>query len=77
MAKKKPNLKYVLCLSNDEYPVSLEAWKVYQILPDKVAKARGLVRVIDESGEDYLYPQSLFVSIRLPKLATEIFAGAS
>ena len=51
---------YLICVSNDEYAASLERRKVYEALPDAAASARGFVRVIDESGEDYLYPQDLF-----------------
>jgi hypothetical protein len=52
-------------VNNDSYPVSLEVRKVYQALPDEAAAARKFVRVIDESGEDYLYPAELFVAIDL------------
>ncbi|HVN86349.1 MAG TPA: hypothetical protein VMW17_16060 [Candidatus Binatia bacterium] len=49
------------------YPVSLELRKIYQALPDADAKAHGLVRVIDESGEDYLYPEKFFRALDLPQ----------
>ena len=59
--------RYVLCVSNDGYPASLEQRKIYQAVTDAVAARHDLVRVIDESGEDYLYPKSYFVSLRLPR----------
>jgi len=49
----------------------LEPRKVYQVIPDEAAAGDGLVRVIDESGEDYLYPRDLFVPIELPQAAEE------
>lgn len=69
--------QYLLCVKNDGYPTSLEPRKVYQALPDPVAAARGFVRVVDESGEDYLYPSPYFVAIELPQAAVSAFAGAS
>ena len=77
MAKKKPNPTYLLCINNEGYPASLEVRKVYRALPDKAAAARNFVRVIDESGEDYLYPAANFVAIELPQAATATFGEAS
>lgn len=57
----------VLCLQNKGYEVSLERRKIYQALPDRDAAAHGQLRVIDESGEDYLYPETFFAHIPLPK----------
>ncbi len=65
---------YVLCLKNRGYPSALEIRKIYQVLPDSKAEERGLVRVIDESGEDYLYPGNFFVAIDVPKQALRAFA---
>ena len=56
----------VLCLHNEGYEVSLERRKIYQAVPDLAAKAHHQLRIIDESGEDYLYPASLFAPISLP-----------
>ncbi len=64
MAMTKRQL--VLCLKNEGYEVSLERRKLYQVVPDRDAKAHRQLRVIDESGEDYLYPASLFAAITLP-----------
>jgi len=54
------NKQLVLCISNDDYPASLEVNKLYLMLPDEGAESLDMVRVIDESGEDYLYPKELF-----------------
>jgi len=52
--------QFAICVQNEGYPVSLELWKVYRMLPDRRAAKDQLVRIIDESGEDYLYDQSWF-----------------
>jgi hypothetical protein len=57
----------LLCVRNDGYKVSLERWKIYQALPDREAAKHQQVRVIDESGEDYLYPAKFFAPIKLPR----------
>jgi hypothetical protein len=75
MTRKRKNSKYLLCINNDAYPASLEARKVYRALPDKLAESRNFVRVIDESGEDYLYPADRFVPIDVPASAKEAFAA--
>lgn len=59
--------QFAVCLRNDGYEVSLERRKIYQVLPDSDAAKHKQVRVIDESGEDYLYPQSFFAPIELPQ----------
>jgi len=58
--------KFVVCINNDEYQASLELHKIYRALPDADAEQDGDLRVIDESGEDYLYPAERFVLISLP-----------
>lgn len=60
------NPEFVVCLQNDDYPVSLERHKIYQVLPDEDAAQDGDLRIIDESGEDYLYPKDWFAPIGLP-----------
>jgi len=57
--------RFLLCIENDGYEASLEARKLYQMLPDKEAERHNQVRIIDESGEDYLYPSRFFVPVRL------------
>ena len=61
--------RYLLCVKNDGYPASLEVRKIYKPLPDPEANKHRLIRVIDESGEDYLYPRDFFIPIALPKAA--------
>ncbi len=61
-----PETAYVVCIKHNEYPVSLERHKIYQVLPDEDAAQDGDLRIIDESGEDYLYPHEWFVAIALP-----------
>lgn len=61
----------VICLNNTGYAASLERRKIYVVLPDDEAEKSGLLRVIDESGEDYLYPKSSFSPITLPQALKE------
>ncbi len=68
---------FLLCVNNDEYPAPLEVRKVYQAIPDPVATSRGFVRVVAESGEDYLYPAECFVAVDLPEAAARVFAVTS
>ncbi len=77
MAKRRPTQQFVLCLKNDGYPASLEVRKVYRALPDPAAAAKGFMRVVDESGEDYLYPAHNFVAVDLPKAAVDALLPAS
>jgi hypothetical protein len=59
----------VICIKNDGYPASLEKRKIYVSLPDATAEKHKQLRVIDESGEDYLYPIGYFISLTLPQSA--------
>ena len=63
---------YVLCIDDGGYPESLEVRKVYAVLPDERAAANDFIRVIDETGEDYLYPSRYFVPIQLPSEVAKI-----
>ncbi len=63
---KKSALKFVVCINNEDYLVSLELHKIYRVLPDEDAAAHGDLRIIDESGEDYLYSAERFVPISVP-----------
>ncbi|HTW59495.1 MAG TPA: hypothetical protein VMD99_15300 [Terriglobales bacterium] len=58
---------FVICIGNKDYAASLELRKIYQVIPDKVASKLRQIRVIDESGEDYLYPEDYFVPVQLPQ----------
>jgi hypothetical protein len=66
---KTSGARFVLCVRNKDYPASLELRKVYQVLADDRATKHHQIRVIDESGEDYLYPEDYFVPIKLPPVA--------
>ena len=68
---------YVLCIDHGDWPASLKIRKVYTCLPDDKAIEHQMLRVIDESGEDYLYPESCFVRIELPQRAARAFASAA
>ncbi len=57
--------KFLLCVNDGGFPESLEPRKFYRVVDDAAAAAEGLARVIDESGEDYLYPQACFVEVPL------------
>jgi hypothetical protein len=63
---KSQSKQLVVCIDNTDYPASLEKRKIYIELRDALAEKQGLTRVIDESGEDYLYPKTLFRPIALP-----------
>ncbi len=58
---------FVICVDNSEYPASLELHKIYRVIPDIEAQADGDLRIIDESGEDYLFPADYFIPIELPQ----------
>lgn len=60
-------MSYAICLNNEGYAASLEPRKLYELLPDNDAKARGMLRVVDESGDDYLYPAKMFAPLQLPE----------
>jgi hypothetical protein len=68
--------QYVICLDNEHYPVKLERRKVYEVVDDPIAIQEGFIRVIDETGEDYLYEASRFASVELSQPALEAFAAA-
>lgn len=59
--------QFVVCVRNTGYPASLEVRKIYRILPDRSAEKHDLLRVVDESGEDYLYPAKFFMALDLPQ----------
>lgn len=76
MAKEKDNKKFALCIENKDCE-DLEKRKIYQVLQDDEAEREGYLRIIDESGEDYLYPQSYFIFVQLPREAQEALQVAS
>ena len=78
MQGSKQNLsEFVVCINNSEYPASLELHKIYRVIADKEAEDEGDIRVIDESGEDYIYPSSYFVPIQVPQTVEESLLKAS
>src|SRR5690606_3080029 len=66
-AMAKTAKKLVICLDNEGYEVSLERRKIYVAIPDARAEKLGQVRIVDESGDDYLYPKDSFVEVSLPQ----------
>jgi hypothetical protein len=62
----KNKIHFVLCLDNTDYEASLIVRKMYEVIPDPQAEKDDMLRVIDESGEDYLFEASRFISIELP-----------
>jgi len=69
--------RFVLCLSNRSFEAALEPGKIYQVLPDPEAEREDLLRVVDESGEDYLYPKAMFEPIQVPDRAAKALALVS
>jgi hypothetical protein len=76
MAKQKSK-QFVVCVNHNGYSASLEKRKIYLSLRDPTAEKHGLVRVVDESGDDYLYPKSLFRSIALPQAIKKAVLAAA
>jgi hypothetical protein len=66
MRRKHRKSEFVICVKNRGYKASLELRKIYRALPDAEGEAHRLIRVVDESGEDYLYPAAFFLPIQLP-----------
>jgi hypothetical protein len=71
------DLRFAVCIQNANYPASLEVRKLYQVLPDDDAARHQYLRVIDESGEDYLYPASYFMMIDLPQVIKKALQQAA
>lgn len=77
MATKTSPTQFVVCVDNDGYPTALEKRKIYVALRDPDAQKHGLLRIVDESGDDYLYPKALFRTIALPQaLKRAVLAAA-
>ena len=73
---KTPSQQLAVCIDNEGYPVSLEKRKLYVLLADRNAEKQGLLRIIDESGEDYLYPKAFFRMIALPQAVKKAVLAA-
>ncbi|MGO9567284.1 MAG: hypothetical protein ACLP5H_07075 [Desulfomonilaceae bacterium] len=76
MEQKQGKPQFVVCIKNEGYNASLELRKIYRVVPDATAAVHRMTRVIDESGEDYLFPQDCFAPITLPETLVEALALA-
>ena len=74
---KTATQQFVVCIGNNGYFASLEKRKIYIVLRDAKAKQHGLVRIIDESGDEYLYPKGLFRPLSLPRAVKMAVMGAA
>jgi hypothetical protein len=74
---EKQSAHFVVCLNNEGYKASLEAGKLYRFIPDREAEAEGLIRVIDESGEDYAFDANRFYPVTLPPAVEKALLAAS
>ena len=74
MTKKTP-VRFVVCVENNGYPEALELRKLYRVIPDSIAGKVNYVRIIDESGEDYLYPKAFFAPVRLTPPVRRVLAA--
>ena len=75
--KRRSPRRFAVCIQNRGNEASLERKKIYVIIPDRRAEADGLVRVVDEDAEDYLYPANWFVAVELPKVVERSLLKAS
>jgi hypothetical protein len=75
--KRRSPRRFAVCIQNRDNEASLERNKIYVVIPDRRAEADGLVRVIDEDAEDYLYPADWFVAVELPKVVERSLLKAS
>ena len=76
MKSHNTELRFVICIKNEDCE-DLQVRKIYQVLPDEAAAEDDYLRVIDESGEDYLYPADYFIEIQLPQAVEEAVLLAS
>jgi len=74
---KRTEARFVVCVKNKGYAASLELRKLYQVVSDAAAPKLDQIRVIDESGEDYLYPEEFFVPVQLPQSAEKAVRRAA
>jgi len=73
MRRSPVKVRFAVCVKNEGYPASLDPWKIYQVVPDWEARKHDQIRVIDESGEDYLYPREYFRLVALPTPLRRLF----
>ncbi|MGH9936096.1 MAG: hypothetical protein ACREAM_07610 [Blastocatellia bacterium] len=77
MKEKFQDIHFAICLNNDGYQASLEVGKLYRIIPDREAESHGLIRVVDESGEDYAFSAERFHRVELPVKVEQALLSAS
>ena len=75
--KRQAESRFVVSVTNRDYPASLELHKIYRVLADKDAESEGDLRIVDESGEDYLYPSKWFVPVEVPQAVKTSLLRAS
>ena len=75
--RKDDTPQFAVCVNNAEYLASLELHKIYRVIPDEDAAQDGDIRVVDESGEDYLYPSNRFVIVKLPQAVQDAILQAT
>ncbi|MCC6453689.1 MAG: hypothetical protein IT328_01975 [Caldilineaceae bacterium] len=66
-------MQYVMCINNAGYLVSLTLHKVYKVIPDEKGERHAMIRIVDDTGEDYLFPVSRFVPVQIPEVAEQSF----
>jgi hypothetical protein len=76
-ADQDQGIHFALCLNNEGYKASLEVGKLYRMIADEQATAHGLVRIVDESGEDYAFAANRFYPVPLPQNVEEVLLTAS
>ena len=77
MQTNSPTDRFVVCVKNEGYPAALEVRKLYRVLPDDEASVHQMLRIVDESGEDYLYPAAMFLPLDLPPMVREALSTAA
>ena len=75
--RRKPRRRFAVCVRNKGYEASLERNKIYLVRPDPQAEKDGDIRIVDESGEDYLYPAGWFVAVEVPRAVQASLVKAS
>jgi len=73
MRRQVKNPRFVICINNSGYVDDLKVRTVYQVLPDASAARSNYLRIVDETGEDYLFPASYFMPIKLPSEVEQVF----
>ena len=74
MKERQENYSFAVCIDNDGYLASLEKGKLYRVIKDPKASAHGLIRIVDESGEDYAYSSNRFLPIKVPEAVKKALA---